>query len=45
MIKADGNFLAFFARPIACGLGLFTIALWLGMAWFGVRKPQARGPA
>ena len=28
MIKADGSFLAFFERPIAAGLGLFTIAIW-----------------
>ncbi|MFL5181168.1 MAG: tripartite tricarboxylate transporter permease, partial [Microvirga sp.] len=27
MIKADGRFLAFFERPIACGLGLVTIAV------------------
>ena len=43
MIKADGNFLAFFARPIACGLGIFTIALWFGMAWFGTRELRAEG--
>lgn len=28
MIKADGSFLTFFERPIAAGLGLFTIAIW-----------------
>ncbi len=28
MIKADGSFLAFFERPIAAGLGFFTIAVW-----------------
>lgn len=28
MIKADGSFLAFFERPIAAGLGLFTFAIW-----------------
>ncbi len=28
MIKADGSFAAFFERPIAAGLGLFTIAIW-----------------
>lgn len=28
MIKSDGSFLAFFERPIAAGLGLFTIAIW-----------------
>ncbi len=29
MIKADGNLLAFFSRPIAAGLGVLTIAIWL----------------
>jgi TctA family transporter len=28
MIKSDGNFLAFFERPIAAGLGLFTLFVW-----------------
>lgn len=28
MIKADGNFLGFFARPVSMGLGFLTIALW-----------------
>ncbi|MBU2935949.1 MULTISPECIES: tripartite tricarboxylate transporter permease [Pacificibacter] len=28
MIKSDGSFLAFFERPIAAGLGLFSIAIW-----------------
>ena len=28
MIKADGNLLAFFERPIAAGLGIFTILVW-----------------
>ena len=28
MIKADGNLFAFFARPIAAGLGVFTILVW-----------------
>ena len=28
MIKADGDPLAFFERPIAAGLGLFTILVW-----------------
>jgi putative tricarboxylic transport membrane protein len=28
MIKADGNLLAFFSRPIAAGLGALTIAIW-----------------
>ncbi len=29
MIKADGNLLGFFARPIAATLGVLTIAVWL----------------
>lgn len=29
MIKADGNLLAFFERPIAAALGVATIAFWL----------------
>jgi len=29
MIKGDGNFLHFFERPIAGGLGVFTILIWL----------------
>jgi TctA family transporter len=28
MIKADGVLLAFFSRPIAAGLGIFTILVW-----------------
>lgn len=28
MIKADGNLLEFFYRPIAAGLGIFTILVW-----------------
>ena len=29
MIKSDGNLLGFFERPIAAGLGVVTIVLWL----------------
>src|SRR5215213_8720172 len=29
LIKADGNVLAFFARPIAAGLGVVTFLIWL----------------
>jgi TctA family transporter len=29
MIKADGDLIAFFHRPIAAGLGIATIAVWL----------------
>ena len=30
MIKAEGNLLGFFARPIAAVLGVVTLAIW---AW------------
>src|SRR5690606_31935973 len=29
IIKADGDFMMFFSRPIACGLGIFAILVWL----------------
>ena len=29
MIKADGSLLGFFSRPIAAGLGIVTLAVWL----------------
>jgi TctA family transporter len=29
LIKADGNVLAFFERPIAATLGVVTFAIWL----------------
>ena len=41
MIKADGNFLAFFERPIAAFLGLATIAIWVAMIWFFWRAGRA----
>ena len=28
MIKSQGSFVAFFERPIAAGLGIFTLAIW-----------------
>ena len=34
MIKADGNLLAFFERPIAGVLGALTVAVWLSPAAF-----------
>jgi TctA family transporter len=39
MIKADGSFLAFFARPIAATLGALTILVWAIMLW--TRRPSA----
>ena len=47
MIKADGSFLAFFERPIAAGLGVFTIAIWclpLIAMMIARRKRTAPGP-
>jgi TctA family transporter len=41
MIKADGSFLAFFERPIAAGLGIATVAIWLAPLWFGWRGRRA----
>jgi TctA family transporter len=29
MIKADGHILAFFERPVAAGLGVATLLIWL----------------
>jgi TctA family transporter len=42
MIKADGRFLGFFERPIAAGLGVVTILVWL---WPLARWLVARGRA
>jgi putative tricarboxylic transport membrane protein len=33
MIKADGNLLGFFSRPIAGVLGVMTLAVWAYMLW------------
>jgi putative tricarboxylic transport membrane protein len=42
MIKADGSFLAFFARPIAAILGISTLAIWALMIWrVGIAKQPA----
>ncbi|TCT13667.1 TctA family transporter [Tepidamorphus gemmatus] len=46
MIKADGSFLAFFERPIAAGLGIATILIWLSpLIGRAVRKSGAPGEA
>ncbi len=39
MIKADGDLLGFFARPIAAGLGIATILVWL---WPALRWWRSR---
>ena len=33
MIKANGDFLEFFIRPVSLGLGVVTIAIWLSPIW------------
>ncbi len=44
MIKSDGSFLAFFARPIAGVLGAATILVWIAMAWRGFRRFRVQPP-
>ena len=41
MIKADGNALFFFQRPIAATLGVVTLAIWATMIWRGVKGRKA----
>jgi putative tricarboxylic transport membrane protein len=36
MIKADGNFLAFFERPVSGSLGVATIAIWISPLLIGL---------
>ena len=43
IIKADGAFPAFFARPIAGTLGVFTLLLWLSPLWLPVLRKARRG--
>ncbi len=43
MIKSDGSFLAFFARPIAGALVAATILVWVAMAWRGFRRFRMGG--
>jgi putative tricarboxylic transport membrane protein len=42
MIKADGNVLMFFSRPIAAGLGALTVAIWF---WPLLRRRGRIAPA
>ena len=42
MIKADGNLLAFFERPIAATLAVVTILVWLSPLLRRRRKPTLR---
>jgi putative tricarboxylic transport membrane protein len=39
LIKADGNFLVFFERPIAGALGAMTLAIWGWSAISSLRRP------
>lgn len=41
MIKADGDLLAFFERPIAAGLGVVTLAIWFVPLFVRVRRFRA----
>jgi TctA family transporter len=41
MIKADGDPLFFFERPIAAVLGIMTILIWGTMIWRGIRGQKA----
>jgi TctA family transporter len=46
MIKADGNMMAFFERPIAAGLGVVTILVWLSpLVINGRSRADAARPA
>ncbi len=45
MIKADGNLLAFFERPLSAVLGIITLTVWVWVALGAVRRSAARVPA
>ena len=42
MIKSDGRFLGFFERPIAAGLGIFTLLVWLWPLARWLRSRQSK---
>jgi putative tricarboxylic transport membrane protein len=42
LIKADGNLLVFFTRPIAGALGAATLLVWGWMLWAALRPAAAR---
>jgi TctA family transporter len=42
MIKSDGEVLAFFERPIAGGLGIATVLIWVTMLVRAMRPTGAR---
>ncbi|NDR58469.1 tripartite tricarboxylate transporter permease [Aliiruegeria sabulilitoris] len=41
MIKADGNLIAFFERPIAAVLGIITIMIWVSPLFLRLRRKGA----
>ncbi len=41
MIKADGELIVFFARPIAATLGVTTVLIWGAMLWRGIKGKPA----
>ena len=44
LIKADGNFLVFFERPIAGALGVATLLIWLWPVVRGLRRRHTARP-
>ncbi|MCX8100159.1 MAG: tripartite tricarboxylate transporter permease [Geminicoccaceae bacterium] len=44
MIKADGNLLAFFERPVSAFLGTVTLLVWAWVALAAIRRSVAREP-
>lgn len=42
LVKADGNFLVFFERPIAGALGVLTLLIWAAPLWRRVLRRRAR---
>ena len=42
MIKSDGSWLAFVERPIAAGLALFTLVVWVGSGTMAWRRQRQR---
>ncbi len=44
MIKSQGSFLAFFDRPIAAGLGIAVILIWLSSLYGWWRRSRPREP-
>jgi putative tricarboxylic transport membrane protein len=45
LVKADGNFLVFFERPIAGALGALTLLIWIAPVLRGAVARNQRGPA